>query len=70
MNTQFVVLLLHGYYLNWNSFQQRLETLCDFILMWTDMPKRKQVPSKKVRMPFREAVNGERFRDSGGFLEV
>lgn len=70
MNTQFVVLLLHEYYLNWNSFQQRLETLCDFMLTWTDMPKRKQVPSKKVRMSFREAVNGERFRDYGGFLEV
>jgi len=39
-------------------------------LTWTDTPKRKQLPSKEVRMPFREAVNGERFRDFGGFLEV
>lgn len=56
--------------MNWNSFQQRLETSCNFISSWTYMPKRKQVPSRKVRMPFREAVNGERFRDYGSFLEV
>lgn len=34
------------------------------------MPKRKQIASKKIRVHFREAVNRERLKDSGGFVEV